>query len=342
MREDIGLSFWIQLLPLICWPSLVLFIILKMTLFCSLWLKKTRLCKHRGAEVADGISPTLTVPATEPRCNDSIHWLEHSINWSQNLTEQTGDPWRRAEGTGWGGVLGKVFPASSWLFSMWMYLCSQVCVYTCIQKGSKTDNYISVTTQNSLNVDFVGVYAFETGHHRSVQGDLELLRARITGVWKKTLSCLSLPSKGPSLAFLFIMSRLAIGSLDSGWLISERFLNPWSTSRAFELCADGPFPRAVAWNPHAHVQLLSHTQGKHFFIAAFFYSSLLPQEKPLHLLMDNVLELPCQNDFPNGKSNGASHWQRRPPHLQLGTRDTPSPDAKKCNRSWLGVYALLI
>lgn len=138
------------------------------------------------------------------------------------------------------------------------------------------------------------------------------------------------------------MSCLAIGSLDSRWLISEQFRNPWSTSHAFKLCADGPFPRAVAWNPHAHVQLHSHTQRKHFFVAAFFSSLFPPQEKPLHLLMDSVLELPCQNDFPNGKSNGASHWQRRPPHLQLGTRDTPSPDVRKCSRSWLGVYALLI
>lgn len=281
MREDIGLSFWIQLLPLICWPSLVLFIILKMTLFylCD-WRKLDCVSTAELKWLTASHQPSQCLQQN-PRRNDSIHWLEHSINWSQNLTEQTRDPWRRAEGTGWGGVLGKVFPASSWLFSMWMYLCSQVCAYTCIQKGSKTDNYISVTTQNSLNVDFVGVYAFETGHHRSVQGDLELLRARITGVWKKTLSCLSLPSKGPILGFLFhnVMSCHWLPGL---WLthfraVSESLVN----FPCFRVVCWWTFPESCSMkSPRSYSASLPHARKTFLHCCFLLFPPPPPREAP--------------------------------------------------------------
>ena len=57
------------------------------------------------------------------------------------------------------------------------------------------------------------------------------------------------------------------------------------------------FSQVCRMNAHSPVQLHSHTQGKHFFAALLSSPLLHPQEKPLHLFMDNVLELTLPESF---------------------------------------------
>lgn len=159
-----------------------------------------------------------------------------------------------------------------------------------MQTGSKID-HSDFSHYPRLLKSRLSVYIFEPGHQYAAQGALELPSAGITGVgllcaWKKSLCCLALPSKEPTRAPL---SQCRILSL-ALWSLPSSFLSIFSgliNFSCFLTARSRAFPKLQNEMP---TLTFSCTPTLKESISSLLLSSL-PQEKPLHLFMDNVLEL---------------------------------------------------